>query len=61
MNSPKYMVVSPATLALIEEVEAEYQKWHVDLFTPKGLELLFRRENELPRPASIRNQTAMGG
>ena len=40
--SPKYMVVSPEVLKIMKEIEAEYIKWHVDLFSPKGLEMLFK-------------------
>ena len=60
INNPQYMVVPPQVLALMKEVEAEYQRWRIDLFTPKGLELLFRRENDLRRPTNRSNQAAMG-
>lgn len=42
MNT-KMMVISPEMLKILKEFEAEYVKWNVDLFSPKGLEMLFRR------------------
>lgn len=41
MDNNKYMIVHPNVYKQIKEFEEHYQKWYVDLFTPKGLSMLF--------------------